>query len=129
MTSRAKKAPVEAAVEAPASRAASAPPATAPSSATSTTPAPVQTRALVVKLHADEASWVQVTADGRAVLSRNLTAGESQTIEADRDLALQFGNAGAISWTLNGKAAKPLGALGEVKRATITPDTLAQFLR
>jgi cytoskeleton protein RodZ len=129
MTSRAKKAPAEVAAEAPASRTAAQPPPVAPSPAPAVTPAPVQTRPLVVKLHADEASWVQVTADGKAVLSRNLTAGESQTIEADRDLAVQFGNAGAISWTLNGKAAKPLGALGEVKRATITPDTVAQFLR
>ena len=90
---------------------------------------PAQTHAIVVKLHADEASWVQITADGKTVVSRNLTSGETQTIEADRDVALQFGNAGAISWTLNGKAAKPLGALGEVKRATITPDSVAQFLR
>jgi cytoskeleton protein RodZ len=100
MTSRAKKAPVETAVETPATRAVSPPPPVAPSAAPAATPSPTQTRALVVKLHADEASWVQITADGKAVFSRNLTAGESQTIEADRDLALQFGNAGAISWTI-----------------------------
>jgi cytoskeleton protein RodZ len=133
MTSRTKKAPVETSEQTPASRSAPAsasvpPPVFAPV-ATATSQTPAQTHALVLKLHADETSWVQITADGRSVMSRTLTAGETQTIEADRDVALQFGNAGAISWTLNGRAAKPLGSLGEVKRATITPETVAQFLR
>jgi hypothetical protein len=93
------------------------------------TPASTQSHAIVIGVHADETSWVQIVADGRTVLSRNLAAGESTTILADKDVAVQFGNAGAISWTLNGRAGKPLGALGEVKRATITPETLPQFLR
>ena len=127
VTSRAKKSAVQTTTQEPVSATTFAPPPAAVP--VSRTPAPAQSRAIVLKLHADQASWVQITADGRSVLSRNLTAGESQTIEADRDVAVQFGNAGAISWTLNGRAAKPLGALGEVKRATITPDTLAQYLR
>lgn len=108
------------------------PPAPAPSEpvATSTpeTP-PVEAQRIVLQLHADESCWVQITADGRSVLSRNLTSGETQTIEADREVALQFGNAGAITWTINGRAAKPLGGLGEVKRATVTRDTIPQFVR
>ena len=139
MTSRPKKAAAETPAETPVSKAAPAPPpvaapvaltpAPAPAQTAAQTPANAQTRALVVKLHADETSWVQITADGRSVLSRNLTAGETQVIEADRDLALQFGNAGAISWTLNGRAAKPLGSLGEVKRATVTKENVTDFLK
>ena len=132
MTSRAnaKKTAAQTMVEEPVARTAASPPPT-PAPIPAATPAQpaAQLHAIVIKLHADEASWVQIAADGHPVLSRNVTAGESQTIEADRDVALQFGNAGAISWTLNGRPAKPLGALGEVKRATITPATLAQFLR
>ena len=130
MTSRPKKISIQTSqtsAESPAPKSAPAsvpPPAAAPAAA-----APAQTRALVLKLHADETSWVQITADGRAVVSRNLTAGENQTIEADREVALQFGNAGAISWTLNGRPAKPLGSLGEVKRATVTKENVAEFLK
>lgn len=89
--------------------------------------APVSTRPVFIQLHADGSSWVQVTADGRLVLSRNLTAGESQTFEADHEIAVQFGNAGAINWMVNGKPAKPLGASGDVRRASITPANASQF--
>jgi cytoskeleton protein RodZ len=126
MTSRSKQAAVQTAAQEQAPTTASAPPQPAPQAAA---PASPQSNAIVINLHADETSWVQVIADGRSVISRNLAAGESTTILADKDVAVQFGNAGAITWTLNGRAGKPLGALGEVKRATITPDTLAQFLR
>jgi len=130
MTSRAKKTPAQTVAETPASETAKAAPA-APPAVPAATPPAAQTpaRAIVIGLHADEMSWVQVTADGRSVLSRNLSAGETTTILADRDVALQFGNAGAISWTLNGRAAKPLGALGEVKRATVTKDNVTEFLK
>jgi cytoskeletal protein RodZ len=136
MTSRGKKTAADTTVQEQVSKPAPAasgapPPASAPAGTPSTPTAPVapQTRAIVIAIHADETSWVQVTADGRSVLSRNLSAGESTTILADRDVALQFGNAGAISWTVNGRAAKPLGSLGEVKRATVTKDNVADFVR
>ena len=131
MTSRAKKPAAETTTQEPSSATTTAPPP-APVAAPVEAPvaaAPAQTRAIVIGLHADETSWVQVIADGRSVLSRNMAAGESTTILADKDVNVQFGNAGAISWTVNGRTAKPLGALGEVKRATITPETAAQFQR
>lgn len=137
MTSRSKQsASAQTPVEPPPSQttpAQTAPTVSPASSASSTSEAPApaapQAHAIVLKLHADDGSWVQVTADGRSVMSRNLTAGETQTIEADREVALQFGNAGAISWTINGRTAKALGGPGEVKRATITPDNVSDFLR
>lgn len=89
--------------------------------------APASTRPVSIQLEADGSSWVQVTADGRLVLSRNLTAGESQAFEADREITVQFGNAGAIKWTVNGRPAKPLGASGDVRRASITPANASQF--
>jgi cytoskeletal protein RodZ len=131
MTSRGKKTAADTTVEEQVTKPAppvSAPPP-APAAASTAAPAPQQTRAIVIGIRAEETSWVQVTADGRSVLSRNLSAGESTTILADRDVALQFGNAGAISWTVNGRAAKPLGSLGEVKRATVTKDNVADFVR
>lgn len=131
VTSRAKKTGVVSSTQEPVSATTptqAPPPVTAPV-APAPSAAPARSRAIVIKLHADGMSWVQITADGRAVLSRNLTAGETQTVEADRDVAVQFGNAGAISWTVNGRAAKPLGALGEVKRATLTKENVADFVK
>lgn len=131
VTSRAKQTGVESSTPGPVSATtpAQAPPRAAAPVAAAPSAMPTQSRAIVIKIHADETSWVQITADGRAVLSRNLTAGETQTIEADRDVAVQFGNAGAISWTVNGRVAKPLGALGEVKRATLTKENVADFVK
>jgi cytoskeleton protein RodZ len=87
----------------------------------------VAAKSVSVDLHADASCWVQVSADGRLVLSRNLTAGESQSFQASREIAVQFCNAGAISWTVNGKPAKPLGETGAVRKASITPDNVSQF--
>jgi len=102
-------------------------PVATPTTDAGQTTAPPVAHSVSIQLHADASCWVQVTADGRLVLSRNLTAGESQTFQAERELAVQFGNAGAISWTVNGKPAKPLGAPGDVKKASITPDNASQF--
>lgn len=89
-----------------------------------TPPAP---RTVAIQLRAEASCWVQVTADGKLLMSRNLTAGESQSFQADKKITVQFGNAGAITWTINGKPAAPLGAMGDVRKATITPDTAASF--
>jgi cytoskeletal protein RodZ len=136
MTSRGKQSASAGSTGQPQATDAVAPPPAAPATSepagtgTESTPAAqVEAQRIVLQLHADQGCWVQISADGRSVLSRNLTSGETQTIEAEREVALQFGNAGAISWTINGRAAKPLGALGEVKRATITLETLTQFLQ
>jgi len=102
-------------------------PESAPGTLEPTTAAAANTRPLTVELHADASCWVKLTADGRLVLSRNLTAGESQSFQADRDVVVQFGNAGAISWIINGKPAKPLGNPGDVRGATITPENVSTF--
>lgn len=107
-------------------------PAPAPSATTPDAPAesavPVPTT-VSIQLRATASCWVQVTADGKLVLSRNLTAGESQTFVGEKEVTLQLGNAGAIEWTVNGKPAISLGAPGEVKKASITPETVAQFIK
>lgn len=127
ITSRSKKPVVETTTQEPAAATTPAPPPAPAAAPAPVAAAPAQTHAIVIGLHADETSWVQVVADGRSVLSRNLAAGESTTILAEKDVNVQFGNAGAISWTVNGRAAKPLGALGEVKRATVTKDNVTEF--
>jgi cytoskeletal protein RodZ len=118
-----------AANQAPATVTRSAPATTPnePASAAAADAAQPEVKSVSVDLHADASCWVQVSADGRMVLSRNLTAGESQSFQANREIAVQFGNAGAISWTINGRPAKPLGDTGDVRKASITPDNVSQF--
>jgi cytoskeletal protein RodZ len=66
-------------------------------------------------------SWVEATADGEVVLYKLLQGGERRELHAERDLRLHIGDAGAVSLTINGRAAGVLGGPGEVRTLTITP--------
>jgi hypothetical protein len=72
--------------------------------------------------------WVTATIDGRKTLDRLLQAGERQTIDLRRELILTVGDAAAISMTLNGAAARPLGKAGEVVTTKLTPNNFQDYL-
>jgi cytoskeleton protein RodZ len=88
------------------------------------TPAPPAAPVTVV-LSLTGASWVAATADGERVLYRTLQPGERHTLTAARELTLRFGNAGAVTWTINGREAGTPGADGEVRSVQINPDNAA----
>jgi cytoskeleton protein RodZ len=90
------------------------------------TPAP-STSPVWIELTTSDACWVEVTTDGRAVPGRVFAAGERQRFEATREIVLQVGNAGAVTWTVNGRAARSLGAVGVVRTVTISPSTASEF--
>ena len=73
--------------------------------------------------------WTQVTVDGTVALARILTAGERQEFHAANEVQLQFGNAGAVKWTINGKPAKSLGKWGSTGRAKLTKANIAEFVQ
>jgi cytoskeleton protein RodZ len=79
-------------------------------------------RALTVVLSLTRACWVSATADGERVIYRILQPGERQTLTAARELALRFGDAGALTWTINGRDAGTPGLDGAVRNARITPE-------
>jgi len=58
-----------------------------------------------------------------------LAAGQKFAVSGDREVVLTAGNAGAISWTLNGKPAKRIGKAGEVQTVRVTPDNLVSLLK
>ena len=62
-------------------------------------------------------------------MSRVLNAGEHHEFRAGRELVLQVGSAGAIKWSINGRAARPLGKIGERVRVTITRGNFRDFLQ
>ena len=90
----------------------SAPPA-APS------PAPTGTRGtpgapLSIRMEVIRPSWIRTTLDGRPDAGRLYRAGETWTVSATDSVLLRAGDAGAVRVSVNGAAAEPLGADGQV---------------
>ena len=65
-------------------------------------------------------SSVAVWADGKKVWDAEMAAQETRTIEADSNIRLRVGNAGAVVLTLNGETQAPLGRKGEAKSVQFT---------
>ena len=113
-----------AAPDAGARRAPAVVPAPGPPAATAT-PAPVAQPAtvpaaadrLTVVLSVKRPCWVSASVDGERRIERLLQPGERQTIEVRREMVITAGDASAITLTLNGADARPLGKTGEVVTA------------
>jgi cytoskeletal protein RodZ len=118
--------------ERPATAVASAPGAAVPT-AQPTAAAPAgdtaRTAAIAVQLEASDICWTEVSVDGKVAMKDTLVAGQRLTFSADREVIVTAGNAGALSWTLNGKPAKPIGKAGEVQTVRVTLDNLSTLLR
>lgn len=70
---------------------------------------------LEVLVSVEEAeSWLRITSDGVVVYEQVAQPGFSQKFEADREVSLETGNAGAVTVEVNGQDVGPLGADGEV---------------
>jgi cytoskeletal protein RodZ len=72
--------------------------------------------------------WVSVNTDGEEVFSGLMNAGDRRVVNAKEQIALNVGDAGAFTYTVNGRAGKPLGAPGEVVSTRITLANLENFL-
>ena len=87
-----------------------------PPSTTAAAPGAPVTGALVLTLTAHQDCWVEVQVDGTTALSRILTQGETQRLDAQSQIVLSVGNAGGIAFAINDRPGIPLGREGEVKR-------------
>jgi cytoskeleton protein RodZ len=93
-------------------------------------PAAGDVKGLVLALSARQDCWTAVQADGAKRLDRVLKAGENVTLNAEKEIVLSVGNAGGVSFTLNGRPGVPLGREGEVRRnITVTRDSMASLLQ
>ena len=72
--------------------------------------------------------WISLDVDGGETESRLLEAGERLVIEAEREVVLKVGDAGAVAVWINGQAAQPLGAAGQVATVHISAENFPQFL-
>jgi cytoskeletal protein RodZ len=83
---------------------------------------------LAVTLSTTRECWISATVDGEKVLGRILQPGEQQAFDVRREILLTAGDAEAVTVTLNGAPAKPLGKSGEVVTTRFTPANFKAFL-
>lgn len=68
-----------------------------------------------VTISAVETSWVRIReADGNVLLTRMLTAGDTYKVPNRDGLKLEVGNAGALTYSIDGAEAQPVGDYGAV---------------
>jgi cytoskeleton protein RodZ len=93
-------------------------------------PSAGEVQGLVLALTATQDCWTAVQTDGARVLDRILKAGETVRLNARNEIVLSVGNAGGVTYTLNGRAGVPVGREGEVRRnIVITRESMASLLQ
>jgi len=74
-----------------------------------------------VKIHANQDSWVSITADGKTIMKGTLPAASEKAVRAKDQVVVVLGNAGGVEVSYNGKTLDNLGKGQEVKKITFTP--------
>jgi cytoskeleton protein RodZ len=87
---------------------------------------PSAERTFSVTVAAKEDAWISITADGRLVVSRILSAGEQQSARAGSRIVLITGNAGGVDVSFNGKTLGAIGNESQVRTLTFTSAGLVQ---
>jgi cytoskeletal protein RodZ len=105
-----------------ASAATSTGPSANPASSPGTTPPPPETSAASVsftlRLIAKQDSWVSITVDGKPAMTGTLSG--ERIFQAQREVKMTVGNAGAVEVSHNGHVLPPLGAENQARTVTIT---------
>jgi len=91
-------------------------------------PDPPAVDRLVVQVKGVQRSWVSAIVDGQRAVQRVFQPGDEQTLDVRRDIVLTAGDGGAISVTLNGAAAKPIGPSGQTATARLNLANFKEFL-
>ena len=73
--------------------------------------------------------WVELTVDGTVRVSREMQAGERELHEIRDGALLRVGNAGAMSFTINGRPSKPIGEPGAVETLRISRSNFKEFIQ
>ena len=84
--------------------------------------------ALQLELETHDTCWVSVRADGRVAVFKLMRGGERALVEADDTIVLHVGDAGALTYRINGAPGRPLGRPGDVVTVSITQDTYETFV-
>jgi cytoskeleton protein RodZ len=84
---------------------------------------------LVVRLAVRRPCYISATVDGEKRIDRLLQPGEEETIDVRREMVVTAGDASAITLTLNGAEARPLGRSGEVVTVRFNPANYRDYLQ
>lgn len=85
--------------------------------------------ALRVDASFDAACWISAIVDGVPVTYGTLDAGTPLVIEAAREIVLRVGNAGAVSYSINGYPGRPLGTPGQVVDVRINQESYKDLVQ
>jgi hypothetical protein len=96
-----------------------------PSTETRGAGAPAPAANLTIVLTAMRPCWVAATADGRRVVYGTVVPGAPQTLSASDEIVIRVGDAGGLSWSVNGRESVLMGQTGEVRDVRVTPATAA----
>jgi hypothetical protein len=66
-----------------------------------------------LRLETTRPSWISAVSDGERVVHRLVAAGEVLVLDAEARIELRAGDAGAISYSVGGRAPRVLGASGQ----------------
>ena len=83
---------------------------------------------LTIDIHPSGVCWVSLTVDGERVFSRVMQPGEREVLEADREIIVNVGDAGAFAFAINQRPGRALGGSGEVVTARINRDNYRSFV-
>jgi cytoskeleton protein RodZ len=84
---------------------------------------------LQIELRASADCWVIVTIDGQQVLAKLLQTGDQRTFTANNELLLRVGDPGALTYSINGRAGRPLGRAREPVDVRFTRDNIRDFIQ
>lgn len=85
-----------------------------------------ETGASRIVIRATSPAWVEITAaGGEVLLNRLLRVGDTFKVPDQPGITLVTGSAGGLEFTVDGKVAPPIGAVGDVRRdVVLEPDAL-----
>ena len=83
---------------------------------------------LMIEIYPRGQCWVSLTVDGERVFSRVMQPGEREAREAEREIVVIIGDAGAFDYSINRQRGRALGRDGEVVTARIDRDNYRSFV-
>ncbi|MGD1009630.1 MAG: RodZ domain-containing protein [Candidatus Aminicenantales bacterium] len=125
--------PVQKPAAGPATEVASKPPAqpvSPPASQPASRSVQAEWKGLTMDISFQEETWIQIYADGAFKVGGLFPAGQKVRAGAEKELLISLGNAGGMTFALNGSPGKTLGRSGEVlNNIRINLDNYKDFLQ
>ncbi len=84
---------------------------------------------LTIDIHPNADCWVSATVDGERLFSGVMHEGDRRVLEAEHEIIVIVGDAGAFVYAINQNPGRSLGGSGEVATATITRSNYRSYTR